>query len=87
MTPHDAVQSAAEAIRFLNHQTRPGVAALDVTDVYDLLGELAWMTGRLPQLLGQIETLLDQLVEHGQVAIVDGDQAGDPVAAAAIAGH
>ncbi len=87
MTPHEAAQSAAEVIRFLNHQTRPGVVQIDVTDVYDLLGELAMMASRLPQLLGQIEDLLDRLVEDDQVLIVDGPNAGDPAAAAAIAGH
>lgn len=87
MTPHEASQSAAEAIRTLNHQTRPGAAALDATNLYDLLGELALMTGRLPQLLHQLENLLDQLVEHHQVVIVDGPNVGDPAAVAAICGH
>lgn len=86
----EAAQSAAEAVRSLNHQTRPGATqdgGLDVTDVYDLVAELALMTARLPQALRQIEDLLDQLVEDHQVLIVDGDQVGDPVAAAVIVGH
>lgn len=91
MTPTEAAQQAAAAIRFLNHQTLPGVAqddgGLDVVEVYDLLGELALMSSRLPQLLCQIEAMVDDLVEAGQVMIVDGPQVGDPVAAAAIAGH
>jgi hypothetical protein len=78
---------AAEAIRSLNHHTRPGAAELDVSDVYDLLAELALMTSRLPQLLGQLEALVDDLVDTGDVAIVDGDYAGDPAAVAAITGH
>lgn len=90
MTPAEltaAAGAAAEAIRALNHHTRPGAAQLDVTDVYDLLAELALLTSRLPQLLRQLETLLDDLVDAGNVAIVDGDYAGDPVAVAAITGH
>lgn len=87
MTPQEAAQRAAEAVRTLNHQTRPGVAHIDVTEVYDLLGELALMASRLPQLLSQIETLLDALVEDDQVLIVNGPNAGDPVAVAAVAGH
>lgn len=86
-TAQEAARSAAEAIRALNHQTRPGTALSDVTNLYDLLGELALMVHRLPQLLGQIEDLLDDLVEHEQVVIVDGPDLGDPVAAAAICGH
>ncbi len=86
-TAQEAARTAAEAVRALNHQTRPGTALLDVTNLYDLLGELALMVHRLPQLLGQIEDLLDDLVEHEQVVIVDGPNLGDPVAAAAIVGH
>lgn len=87
MTPQEIAARAAEAVRVLNHQTRPGVALIDVTEVYGLLGELALMASRLPQLLRQIETLLDTLVEADQVLIVDGPNHGDPVAVAAICGH
>ena len=89
-----AAASAAEAIRLLNHQTRPGAAqnaGLDVTDIYDILASLALLAARLPQTLRQVEDLLDVLVEDHQVDIVDGDPAndlvGDPVAAAAVVGH
>lgn len=77
MTAQETARTAAEAVRTLNHQTRPGAAALDVTNLYDLLGELALMASRLSQLLHQLENLLDQLVEHHQVAIVDGPNVGD----------
>ncbi len=94
MTPpepaHQAARTAAEAVRALNHQTHPGATqdgGLDVTDVYDLVAELALMAARLPQALRQVEALLDQLVEDHQVLIVDGDQVGDPVAVAVIVGH
>lgn len=90
MTPAELAEAAgraAEAIRFLNHHVRPGAGEIDVSDVYDLLAELALMTSRLPQLLRQLEDLIDQLVENDQVLVVDGDHRGDPVAVAAIAGH
>lgn len=86
-TAQEAARTAAEAVRALNHQTRPGVAHADVTEVYDLLGELALMASRLPQLLRQIEDLIDAFVEDDQVLIVDGPNAGDPAAVAAICGH
>lgn len=94
MTPAELTATAgtaAEAIRSLNHAVRPGAAqidaGLDVTDVYDLLAELALMTSRLPQLLGQLEALVDDMVDAGDVVIVDGDYAGDPAAVGAICGH
>lgn len=87
MTPREKAVSAAESIRALNHQTRPGAGQLDVSDVYDLLAELALMTSRMPQLLGQLEALVDDLVDAGDVVIVDGDYAGDASAVAAITGH
>jgi hypothetical protein len=87
VTPQEAAGRAAEAIRALNHATRPGVAQIDVTDIYDILAELSLLTGRLPQLLAQLEALVDDLVEHGQVVIVDGPNTGDPAAAGAITGH
>ena len=90
MTPAEltaAARSAAEAIRSLNHQTRLGAAQLDVSDVYDLLAELSLLTGRLPQLLGQLEALVDDLVDAGDVVIVDGDYARDAAAVGAITGH
>lgn len=86
MRPVDEASSAAEAIRALNHQTRSGTA-LDVVDIYSLLVELSLLTGRLPQLFGQLEHLVDDLVEAGDVAVVDGPNVGDPAAVGAIAGH
>lgn len=86
-TAQGVARTAAEAVRTLNHQTRPRTTAVDVTNLYDLLGELALMASRLPQLLRLIETLLDALVEDDRVLIVDGPHHDDPVAVAAIAGH
>lgn len=87
MTPQETAETAAEAIRALNHQFRPGAAEVDVTGVYEVLAELALLAARLPQLVGQVEALVDTLVEAGEVVIVDGDQVGDPVAAAVIVGY
>lgn len=86
-TAQQAAERAAEAVRSLNHLTRSPAAELDVTDVYDVITELALLAARLPQALRQLEDLLDRLVEHDQVLVVDGDHRGDPVAVAAIAGH
>ena len=86
MRPVEEASSAAEAIRALNHQTMAG-GLLDVVDVYQLLAELSLLSGRLPQLFRQLEDIVDQLVEAGDVVIVDGPNVGDPVAACAICGH
>jgi hypothetical protein len=88
-TPAEYADAAAELIRAVNHTTRPRTAAdeLRVTDLYDLLGALALLAGRLPQALAQVEALLDALVENHHVIVVDGEHAGDPVAVAAVAGH
>lgn len=67
--------------------TRPGAVELDVTNVYDVLAELVLLANRLPQSLTQLDTIVDQLVEHHQVIIVDGENRGDPVAAAATMGY
>ena len=86
MRPVEEASSAAEAIRALNHQTMRG-RLLDVVDIYQLLAELSLLTGRLPQLFRQLEDLVDDLVEAGDVVIVDGPNAGDPAAVGAICGH
>ncbi len=92
MTAAGCANAAAEMVRTINHTTRPGtiddgVDELQVTDLYDLLGGLALLAGRLPQALSQVEALLDALVENHHVVVVDGEHAGDPVAVAAVAGH
>lgn len=90
-TAREAAATAAEAIRSLNHQTHPGVvqidAQLDVVDVYDVVAELALLAARLPQLLTQLDRLVERLVEDDRVRIVNGPHAGDPVAVAVVAGH
>lgn len=95
MTPQQSAQTAAQkaarqaaaAVRELNHLTRPGVGGLDVTDVYDVLAELALLATGLPQTLAQLETIVDRLTDADQVVVVDGENVGDPVAAAATMGY
>lgn len=84
----EAAGKTADGIRALNHLTRrPAADELTVADVYDLLADLGLASDRLPQLLTQLDRLVERLVEAGQVRIVDGTHQGDPVAAAATTGH
>ena len=86
--PARHAETAAEAIRALNHATLPGTNELTgPADVYDTLGALATLTARLPQALAQLQAFLDSETDAGRVAIVDGEHVGDPAAAAATAGH
>ncbi len=83
-----AADAAAEAVRALNHATLPAACGLTgPADVYDVLGALAALAGRLPQALTQLQGFLDIECEAGRVAVVDGDFAGDPVAAVATLAH
>lgn len=86
--PTCSAETAAEAIRALNHATLPGTSALTgPADVYDVLGELATLAARLPQALSQLQSFLDAETDAGRVRIVDGQHVGDPAAAAATVGH
>jgi len=86
--PAHEAQTAAEAIRALNHATLPGADELTgPADVYDTLGSLATLAGRLPQALSQLQAFLDAETDTGRVRIVDGSLAGDPAATAATVGH
>jgi len=85
--PGRCAQQAAEAVWALNHATLPGAGGLGgPADVYDVLGALASLVARLPQALGQLQGFLDVECEAGRVAVVEGDFAGDPVAAVATTG-
>jgi hypothetical protein len=60
---------AAEAIRALIHATQPAMSALEhPSDVYDVLGALETMAGRLPQTCGQLAGWLERQAEAGRVA-------------------
>lgn len=78
----DCADTAAEAIRALNHATLPGAGTLTApSDVYDVVGALATLTGRLPQVLSQLQTFLAREHAAGRVRIVDGQHTSDPAAA------
>ncbi len=74
--------TAAQAIRALNHATLPAAATLTgPADVYDVVSALATLTDRLPQALSQLQSFLDGEHTAGRVRIVDGPHTGDPAAA------
>lgn len=81
--PARHAEAAAEAVRTLNHATRPGARLTGPVDVYDVLGALALLAGRLPQVLSQLQAFL--IAEHtaGRIAIVDDQHTSDPAAAVA----
>lgn len=68
-TPSGAAETAAEALRTLNHLTlaapSPGVPGWeDVGDIYRLLGDLRVVADRLPQVYDQVTTALERLGER-----------------------
>jgi hypothetical protein len=77
--PAGLAGDAAEAVRALNHATLPGAGGLVFpADACDVTGQLALLASRLPQALAQILAFLQAEVQAGRVAVVAGDQAGDP---------
>lgn len=81
---------ASEAIRALNHATLPadGYPALGYSsDAYYLLGALAELARRLPQLLEQISAFLQRQLQLDLVMVDGGEFAGDPLAAIGTACH
>lgn len=79
--PAGLASQAAEAVRALNHATRPGASGLVFpADAYDVTGQLALLASRLPQALAQLLTFLRTEIQAGRIVIVAGDQAGDPAA-------
>jgi hypothetical protein len=50
-------------------------------EVHRVLGQLSTMTGRLPQLLEQFDTILARLLQGQDLAVSGGEHAGDPFAA------
>ena len=68
-TPSRAAETAAEALRTLNHLTlaapSPGMPGWkDVGDIYRLLGGLRVVADRLPQVYDQVTTALQRLGER-----------------------
>ncbi len=67
--PVQYARAAAEAIRTLGHHLAG--ERLDVGQVYDLLGELALLTSRIPQILTAVEASLTTAVDAGSLVAVD----------------
>jgi len=67
-TAADLSDTAAEAIRGLNHATHPGNGAPGLTypgDAYTTVANLKDLAGRLPQSFEQLLAFLDQLNAQG----------------------
>lgn len=79
--------TAAEAVRELNHATRGGTGLTGPADVYTVLGELALLLGRLPQAFTELQAFLDSECDTDLIAVVDGDYAGDPIAVVTASAH
>ena len=81
-TPAAIADQAAEAIRSLNHLTRREAAGLTYpSDVYDVLGGLATMAARLPQLAQQLASWLEREHQAGRVGQDGSLSPGEYVAA------
>ena len=81
MTAAGLAGEAAEAIRALNHATRPAAGGLEYpADAYDVTGQLAALAARLPQALAQLLAFLRAEEAAGRIAMAAGEHAGDPAA-------
>lgn len=79
--PARHAEDAAEALRALNHATRPAAGGLAYpADAYDVTGHLAVLAARLPQALAQILAFLNAEAAAGRFVIVTGPHEGDPAA-------
>src|SRR5512135_2066809 len=82
-TPADTAETAAEAIRSLNHSTQ-GVGdqgALEYpAQVYGIIASLKVMAGRLPQLFDQLSAWLEHEQAAGRVGHDSGNAADSYVA-------
>ncbi|HEU0087677.1 MAG TPA: hypothetical protein VFQ77_08505 [Pseudonocardiaceae bacterium] len=58
-----AVSTVAQLVRYLNYATRTPEALPEAGDVYPVLGELAAVSGGLQQLLGQLATRAEALID------------------------
>jgi hypothetical protein len=79
----EVAEQAAEALRELNHRTRDARAFTGPAELYRLVGELALLAGRLPQLLDQLDRWLR--AEH-DVGRIRADARADPGRIIAAAG-
>ncbi|MCW2597572.1 MAG: hypothetical protein JWP39_3460 [Jatrophihabitans sp.] len=93
MTPEDAralADDASQTIRALNLATLPADGCpglVHPTDAFDVIGALAELARRLPQLLEQVSAFLQRQLQFDLVAVDDGDFAGDPLGAIGTAAH
>jgi len=77
--PAGLAEMAADAIRSLNHTTRPAVTTLDPAEIYTLLAALADIAAGLPQTLTQLQMHL----RAERTTVTAGVFAGDAPAAIA----
>jgi len=88
-TPASVVElltNAAGELHTAVYATRPPAGGLtSPTDIYDILGALTQLAAPLPQLLGQLDDYLTDLVDAGRAATDGGEYTDDPQAAAAAA--
>ena len=66
-------QTAAEAIRGLNHATRDHAALGQPSAAYDILGALSQAASGLPQLTAQVTSYLDQALAAGKLGHDSGE--------------
>lgn len=84
--PVSLARSAAEAIRTLGHHLTG--EQLDVDEVYDLFGELTFVTSRFPHLLTAVEASLAAAADRSLIAVDETGQRHDPTdTLTAIAAH
>ena len=87
MTPDDVRRlalAASETIRTLNHATMPanGCPGLAYpSDAYTVVGALAELAGRLPQLLEQTSVFLQRQLQFDLIDVDEGAYKGDPLGA------
>ena len=79
----ELAEQAAEALRELNHRTRDARAFTGPAELYRLVGELALLAGRLPQLLDQLDRWLRAEHDAGRIRA---DARADPGRIIAAAG-
>jgi hypothetical protein len=80
-TAEQLATQAAEAIRGLNHLTRDKGSLHTPAEVVRVLAALGEAVARLPQLLSQLDGLVERWTDEDLVAIDYGEFAGDPRAA------
>lgn len=82
-------EQAAQAIRTLNHLTRPAIGApSDPAETAELIAALAYSSGGLPQLLGQLSRWLVDQQRAGRLRLDTWSEFPDPAAAIdAVTGH